>query len=114
MIGSEPFAGAAGGGIAVGDGVVWVSNAVDGTVTRLDSATAKPIAEPIKVGRGPLGVTIGEGAVWVANFDGDSVTRVDPDSGETTEISVGGGPDDSGCRRRRAMCGWRTRPTARC
>ena len=112
MIGSEPFAGAAGGGIAVGDGVVWVSNAVDGTVTRLDSATAKPIAEPIKVGRGPLGVTIGEGAVWVANFDGDSVTRVDPDSGETTEISVGA------ARRQwlsaAELCGWRTRPTARC
>ena len=51
-------------GVAVGGGSVWVANSRDGTVTRIDAATAKPV-KTIEVGGSPQAVAVADGKVWV-------------------------------------------------
>jgi len=72
--------------IAAGDDAIWVTDAKDGTVWRIDPRTLAP---DIKTSQGPRAVAVGAGAAWVANSDG-TVTRFD-DDGATT-IKVTGGP----------------------
>jgi YVTN family beta-propeller protein len=50
-------------GVAVGEGAVWVANARDGTVSRVDPETLD--VETIEVGGRPEDVAVGEGGVWV-------------------------------------------------
>jgi DNA-binding SARP family transcriptional activator/streptogramin lyase len=65
--------------IAVGLGDVWVANAEDGTVDRLDPATGRLQGHPIGVGGDDLsGLAIGSGSVWVADGNDGTVTRIDP------------------------------------
>ena len=51
--------------MAVGDGAVWVANAVDRTVSRIDPATNR-VTRTIAIGRSPTAITVGDGSVWVA------------------------------------------------
>jgi serine/threonine protein kinase len=51
-------------GIAVGDGIIWVTGKVDGSISRIVSVSATAL-EPIKVGLTPTGVAVGFGSVWV-------------------------------------------------
>jgi YVTN family beta-propeller protein len=92
-------AGNAPSAIAYGLGSAWVTNEVDGTVTRIvpPDERASPALNPknpIGVGRRPNGVTIGDGAIWVANTGGDSVSRIDPAAPRrrVTKIPVGKAP----------------------
>jgi YVTN family beta-propeller protein len=95
-----PFATLDAGGIAAGEGAVWVTNPVAGTVSRISPASNR-VSSRIKVGKTPLGVAVGEGSVWVANSDAGTVSRIDPDQGKVvatlrigpnpTEIAVGAG-----------------------
>jgi len=64
------------GGIAAGDGGVWVTAQLGNFVAHIDP-TANQIGRPITVGRGPTGVAVGAGAVWVANTLDDSISRID-------------------------------------
>jgi YVTN family beta-propeller protein len=51
--------------VAVGqDGVVWIVNSRDGTVSRLDPSTNEVVAT-INVGNEPQRVAVGQGMVWV-------------------------------------------------
>ena len=78
----EPEPVPAPGGIAVGEGAVWVTSQSGGTVTALDPATGRRQGRPIEVGPRPADVAVGGGAVWVANgaqLDG-TISRVDPSS----------------------------------
>ena len=77
--------------VAVGDGSVWVANASDSTVFRLNPRTVSSV-RPISVGAGPTGIAFGEGFVWVANQGDGTVTRIDPGSYAIKQITVGGGP----------------------
>ena len=79
--------------IAYGEGAVWVLNADDQTISRIDPETK---AER-RFGTSPaaIGVAAGEGALWVLNAgDLDSarpvrtVTRVDPDTEATETIEL--------------------------
>jgi YVTN family beta-propeller protein len=51
--------------LAVGAGAVWVANAGDGTVSRIDIAKGE-LVETIDVGNAPSGIAFGNGAVWVS------------------------------------------------
>ncbi len=51
-------------GIAFGEGAVWVACSGDGTVSRIDPATAE-VVETIAVGNRPVGIAAGAGSVWV-------------------------------------------------
>ena len=79
--------------IATGAGGVWVADAIDNTVTRIDPASANAVTTPTPVGQGPSAIAVGEGAVWVANTQDDTVSRIDPRSTAVTQtIPVGARP----------------------
>jgi YVTN family beta-propeller protein len=79
--------------VASGAGAVWVSNAANDSVSRIDSNTHEVV--PIKVGRQPSGITVGAGAVWVANGGEATVTRISTATPfDVTQIEVGPGPSD--------------------
>jgi YVTN family beta-propeller protein len=69
--------GASPSGVAVGDGSVWVTNADDHTVARIDPVT-RQVRQTIPVGSAPTGIAFGDGAVWVANNLDGTVSRIDP------------------------------------
>jgi DNA-binding SARP family transcriptional activator len=72
-VGTDPVA------IDVGFRSVWVANAEDGTVERLDPATGLLAHPPIGVGAGDLSdIAVGLGSVWVADGNDGRVTQIDP------------------------------------
>jgi YVTN family beta-propeller protein len=73
-------------GIAVGEGSVWVANAGDGTVTRIDPSTNPPrLHQTIPVGGSPAAITIADGRAWVA-VDTQSIARSRGAGGGTLRI----------------------------
>ena len=69
--------------LAVGEGAVWVTNANEGTLTRIDLVTHDRQAVDLsKIGT-PDGVAVGDGAVWVAGSV--EIAKVDPGSLEVLE-----------------------------
>ncbi len=59
-----------------GGGSVWVADALDGTVTRIDGKSGD--AAKIQVGGSPSGLAFENGSLWVADSDGRDVVQVDP------------------------------------
>ena len=57
-VGDEPVA------VAVGADAVWVANAGDGTVSRIDPGT-RTVVQTIDVGNRPSGIVVADGLVWV-------------------------------------------------
>jgi len=70
--------------LAVGGGSLWVANHDARTVTRVDQASGKVVAD-IPVPSEPHRVAYGAGAAWVGNWHDSSVSRIDP----TTNRVVG-------------------------
>jgi len=78
-------------GVARGEGAVWVTNANDGTVSRIDPVT-RSVRQIITVGSSPSGIAVGAGAVWVANYFDGTVSRIDPETNTVVDtIAVGNG-----------------------
>jgi predicted Ser/Thr protein kinase len=78
--------------VAVGGGVVWITESLGDRVARIDSRSNRPLA-PLHVGRSPGGVAIGAGSVWIPNSLDGTVTRLDLSTGATiATIDVGGFP----------------------
>jgi YVTN family beta-propeller protein len=63
--------------LAVGGGSLWVANHDAGTVTRIELASGKVVAD-IPVPSEPHRVAYGAGAAWVGNWHDNSVSRIDP------------------------------------
>jgi len=63
--------------IAIGDGAVWVTDALSDSVSRIDP-TLDAVTATIKVGRRPTRLAIGERGVWVLNAGDGTVMRIDP------------------------------------
>jgi YVTN family beta-propeller protein len=70
-VGKGPF------GIAASAEAIWVSNYLDGTVSRIDPITNAVVAT-IPVGDSPFGIAAGFGSIWVANVNDGKVHRIDP------------------------------------
>jgi len=83
-------------GIAAGFGALWVTNATQGTVTRVSLASGRPVAQqPVEVGNGTADIATGLGAVWVTNSTSGTLVKLDPDTGQVQDTiqfqgSVGG------------------------
>ena len=91
LVGQVPLEAPA-GQIAVGEGAVWVANAEQGTVSRVDAA-ARRVVQRITVGRDPAGVAAGGGSVWVTNSGDGSVSWINPSTNTVVRpIPVGNGP----------------------
>jgi YVTN family beta-propeller protein len=79
------------GPIAVGEGAAWVANTIDGTVSRIDTATGTWRTSP--VGAGLAGVAVGTDAVWATSEATGTVLQIDPRSGAVVQaVGVGNGP----------------------
>ena len=77
-------------GIAVGDGVVWLTDTEADNVVRVDPTG---LLTPIAVGSAPTGIAVGAGGVWVVDSLDDAVDRIDPGSRSVTaRIPVGPSP----------------------
>jgi YVTN family beta-propeller protein len=63
--------------LATGGGSLWVANHDERTVTRIDQASGKVVAN-IPVPSEPHRVAYGAGAAWVGNWHDNSVSRIDP------------------------------------
>ena len=79
-------------GVVVAFGSVWVTNALDASVTEIDPDTNE-VVNVVPVGAGPTGIAAGAGYLWVTNQGDGTVTRFDPDTHVTdSPIKVGNGP----------------------
>lgn len=56
--------------LAAGEGAAWISNAFDGTVTRIDGSTNEVASIAISAYSSPKDVTVAGGLVWVSVADG--------------------------------------------
>jgi YVTN family beta-propeller protein len=77
LAGRPVVTGASPQSLAVGGGSLWVANHDAGTVTRIDPASGKVVAD-IPVPSEPHRVAYGAGAAWVGNWHDNSVSRIDP------------------------------------
>jgi DNA-binding beta-propeller fold protein YncE len=76
--------------LATGGGSLWVANHDARTVTRIELASGKVVAD-IPVPSEPHRVAYGAGAVWVGNWHDNSVSRIDPATNRVvgSPISIG-------------------------
>jgi YVTN family beta-propeller protein len=79
LVGRPVTTGASPQSLAVGGGSLWVANHDARTVTRIDQASRKVLAD-IPVPSEPHRVAYGAGAVWVGNWHDNSVSRIDPEA----------------------------------
>ena len=78
--------------VAVGLGAVWVSDAANGRVLRINPQTDQ-VTDAINVGTGPSAIALGDGSGWVANSLDGTVSRIDPRTDHVTAtIPVGNDP----------------------
>jgi DNA-binding SARP family transcriptional activator/ABC-type transport system substrate-binding protein len=64
---------------------VWVANAGDQTLSRIDVVTRKPNGPVISLGVTPAGLAVGLGSVWVLDKDSPQILRVDTEIGRVAE-----------------------------
>jgi DNA-binding beta-propeller fold protein YncE len=85
-VGERPVA------VTVGYGGVWVANAGDGTVSRIDTGRRRLGADPIRVGGEPTDLVAAEEGVWVADGVRGRVLRIDPATSRV-DLRLGVGHD---------------------
>jgi YVTN family beta-propeller protein len=90
LVGRPVRTGASPQSLAVGGGSLWVANHDALTVTRIDPASGKVMAD-IPVPSEPHRVAWGAGAAWVGNWHDNSVSRIDPHTNRVvgSPISIG-------------------------
>jgi YVTN family beta-propeller protein len=87
--------------VLVSQDTVWVANAAQGTVSRIDPAT-NTVTQTIRVGREPVRLAAGFGSIWVANYAEQTISRIDARTGQplasipiptqpATQLAVGAG-----------------------
>ena len=64
-----------------GFGSAWVSNSLDGTVSRI---TGKKVVKTIKVGVEPNGLSAIGGYLWVTDHTAGKLLRIDPHTNRVT------------------------------
>jgi YVTN family beta-propeller protein len=81
--------------LAVGGGSLWVANHDADTVTRVDLASGRVVAD-IPVPSAPHRVAYGAGAAWVGNWHDNSVSRIDPETNRVVGSPIPIGPHHAG------------------
>jgi streptogramin lyase len=77
-----PLASRADGGVAAGEGAVWLGGR-DGTVVRIDPANGK-VTATVRAGGDNRALAAGAGGVWIGDAAAMTLTRVDPASRRPT------------------------------
>jgi YVTN family beta-propeller protein len=84
--------GLAPGGVAASKDAVWVTNADDHSVSRVDPET-NDVRDTIQVGGGPAGLAVVGDDIWVANGLDGTISRINGTSNEVVQtVTVGNGP----------------------
>jgi DNA-binding SARP family transcriptional activator/glutamine cyclotransferase len=78
LVGRRPVA------LAIGHGSVWVANADDGTVSRIQP-DRREVIRTIGIGAPPIDLAVATDAVWVANGSDGTVSRIDPSADAVVE-----------------------------
>ena len=79
--------------VAVGDGFVWVANAGDQSVSKVDPATNE-VVDTYAVEGTPAGLEFAGGYVWVAIEDRARLVSIRVDDGAIDELTLAGGGTD--------------------
>ncbi|MGH2828132.1 MAG: hypothetical protein ACRDKF_14315 [Actinomycetota bacterium] len=79
--------------VAVGDGFVWVANAGDESVSKVDPATNE-VVETYPVEGTPAGLEFAGGYVWAAIEDQARLVSIRVDDGAVDELALAGGGTD--------------------
>lgn len=81
--------------VAADASAVWVTDNLEGTVTRIDPETPEP-SSPVEAGAQPTSVSLGGGFVWVASEGDSSLRRFAAETGAPIgePLRVGRGPAD--------------------
>ena len=88
---SQYATGRAPSAVTAGNGSVWVANAGDGTVTRINRKRGKAVT--IRIGGAPAAVAFAAGSLWVADSDSRDIVQVDPRTDRPVRrIEVGNAP----------------------
>jgi YVTN family beta-propeller protein len=66
--------------VVAAEGAVWVANATQGTVSRIDPAT-NTVTQTTPVGRNSVRLAGGLGSIWVADQTGQTVSRLEARTG---------------------------------
>jgi class 3 adenylate cyclase/streptogramin lyase len=88
-VGARPIA------LAYGEGALWVANAGDRTVSRVDPASREQVHAIGVGGFPPSGIAAGESSVWVPSGFADEVALIDPRTDtvdHTISLPDGSGP----------------------
>jgi DNA-binding SARP family transcriptional activator/streptogramin lyase len=94
LVGDIPLGGRP-GAIAFGEGAVWVANADDGTIARIDPR-ARKVIEWVRLKTDIRDLAIGFGSIWAADGKNGTVTRVDlADQRNITTVRLGSGAQGS-------------------
>jgi YVTN family beta-propeller protein len=86
-VGSRPVA------VALGKEAVWVANAGNGTVSRVDPTTKKVLQTIGGVGSSPVDVAVLGGVVWVANGSDGTLSEIDARTNTVVETIDLQGPN---------------------
>jgi DNA-binding SARP family transcriptional activator len=78
LVGRRPVA------LAIGHGSVWVANADDGTVSRIQP-DRREVIRTIGIGAPAIDLAVAIDAVWVANGSDGTVSRIDPSADAVVE-----------------------------
>ncbi len=70
--------------LAIGHGSVWVANADDGTVSRIDPDRGD-VVRTIGIGAPAIDLAVAADAVWVANGSDGTISRIDPTADAVVE-----------------------------
>jgi YVTN family beta-propeller protein len=74
-------------GLAVASGAVWTGDALDGTITKVDTSTLRVVGH-YSVGGDPAHVAVFDGVVWVGDGVSGSLIAVDPSTGRQIGTAV--------------------------
>ncbi len=64
---------------------VWIANAGDQTLSRIDARTRKPSGPVVSLGATPAGLAVGLDSVWVLDKDSPQLLRIDPNVGRVVD-----------------------------
>jgi YVTN family beta-propeller protein len=70
--------------VAAGAGSIWVADALDGTVSRIDRDSDPVTVRKFEVGGEPTALAFAAGSLWVANGESRTVAQIDPGTNRVT------------------------------
>ena len=79
--------------LVLADGYVWVANARNDTVTKIDIETGDTV-DVFDAGDTPMALTFDGDHVWAANWREGTISKISQDTGEVARFSAGPLPYD--------------------